>query len=521
MAAETRFNLDDILGNEVVDFAVLDANQQILGNNAAHLSLGNSFTGMQEVHRPAAGNPALQVRLDADVTPRLTITADGAINWAATSISAAAGVLTIGGTTLRTPTLQTAAGTAAAPAQSFTTDTGTGFFSPSSGILGVAVGGVETNRVSNQGEIRFNRTNARISAYTTDDPATPGERLVNINALTVTPGRLYAASLTVNGNSQVSGNEVVTGTLSVSGQGTFTGVLQAGGAINAYGGMVHFEASNVVNIQWRGDLAALYIPYGNGIYTTSGVFTGNINVSGTASVGGRLVVGGYDAGWQVNLASGSTGVITNGRFYQRGNGGYYCYDAGDFAYGVGIAGSTLVQRDGAGQIQAQAVYMPQRGARRQARLRRRPDGRRLDALVACQCNRPSRQCDPPGNTIKRSEWPRWLVTLHRVVDRQSHGPVAGSCFYDTRHLHRRRRDEHGLDAGLQRLLLEPRPGLILLGRSRRRLVAGLSVRGAGGPGAGFAGDAVHPWHDLLSHVVHPNSRLPRLSEAACSKNNSP
>jgi hypothetical protein len=358
MAAETRFNLDDILGNEVVDFAVLDANQQILGNNAAHLSLGNSFTGMQEVHRPAAGNPALQVRLDADVTPRLTITADGAINWAATSISAAAGVLTIGGTTLRTPSLQTAAGTAAAPAQSFTTDTGTGFFSPSSGVLGVAVGGVETNRVSNQGEIRFNRTNARISAYTTDDPATPGERLVNINALTVTPGRLYAASLTVNGNSQVSGNEVVTGTLSVSGQGTFTGVLQAGGAINAYGGMVHFEASNVVNIQWRGDLAALYIPYGNGIYTTSGVFTGNINVSGTASVGGRLVVGGYDAGWQVNLASGSTGVITNGRFYQRGNGGYYCYDAGDFAYGVGIASSTLVQRDGAGQIQTQGVYMP-------------------------------------------------------------------------------------------------------------------------------------------------------------------
>jgi len=357
MPLVTRFNLDDILGNEVVDFQVLEANNEIIGNNAAHLTLSNSYSAMQEVHRAAANNPALQVRLDADApaSPRLTITADGTINWAGGgSVASSAGVLTIGGTMLVTPTLRTAAGTAAAPSQSFTTDTDTGFYSPSADVLGFAVGGVEVNRINNQGEIRFNRTNARISAYTSDDPTTPGERLVYANALTVTPGMLFAAKLTVNGNSQVNGNETVTGNLTANGAGSiFTSNLQVNGAIRAYGGLINFEGSNVVNIQWRGDLGALYIPYGNGIYTTSGRFVGNVSIDGT-SYHGRIVSGGWDVGWTNNFGGSA---IAQGRFYQRANGGFYCYDAGDFAYSVGVNGSQLVQRSPEGYIYANYLNM--------------------------------------------------------------------------------------------------------------------------------------------------------------------
>src|SRR5262252_3425254 len=62
--SETRFNLDAVQGNEVVDFAVLDSNYQVLGNNAAHLTLGNSFTNNQLI----AGNLGI-----TGLTRRLTI----------------------------------------------------------------------------------------------------------------------------------------------------------------------------------------------------------------------------------------------------------------------------------------------------------------------------------------------------------------------------------------------------------------------------------------------------------------
>lgn len=354
MALSPRFQLDDILGNEVVDFQVLQANNDKLDAGAAGLTLANTYTNVQTIQRPAVGNPALQTRVTGDASPRLTITADGVIQWASASVTAVGGALTVGGTTLTVPSVQAAAGTAAAPGYTFSTDTNTGFFSPSGDILGVAVGGVETNRINNQGEIRFNRTNARIADRGSDDPSTPGERLVAINALEVTPGRLHASggaslsTLTVNGASQQTGAVNMGSTLTVAGQ------IQTSGPIKAYGGLIHFEGSNVVNIQWRGDLGALYIPYGNGIYTSHGRFTGNVAVDGQINAG-RLIVGAYDAGWTGNFAAN---VITNGRFYQRGNGGYHCWDAGDFAYNIGAYGNQLVQRDAGGSIQVNGVYLP-------------------------------------------------------------------------------------------------------------------------------------------------------------------
>lgn len=353
MALSPRFQLDDILGNEVVDFQVLQANNDKLDAGAASLTLANAYSNVQTLHRAALTDPALDIRLtgDAPTAPRLRITADGVISWTGGSIGpGAGGTLTINATSVTLGNLKAGAGTAAAPSYSFSTDPDTGLYSPSGDVLGIAVGGVEVNRINNVGEIRFNRTNARIAAGPSDDPNTPGEYLVRINALEILPGRLHAtggasiSTLQVNTTSVLSGAVTMSSTLNVASTTTVSGT------INAYGGRVNFEGSNAVYIQWRGDLGALYIPYGNGVYTSHGRFTGNITVDGTASIG-RLVAGGYDAGWQVNLGAGGSGVITNGRFYQRGNGGYYCWDAGDFTYSVAGSASTLVQRDGNGGAQ--------------------------------------------------------------------------------------------------------------------------------------------------------------------------
>jgi hypothetical protein len=51
----TRFNLAQIAGNNIVDWSVIEANYENLGNYAAHLTAGNSFTGNQIV----AGNLGL------------------------------------------------------------------------------------------------------------------------------------------------------------------------------------------------------------------------------------------------------------------------------------------------------------------------------------------------------------------------------------------------------------------------------------------------------------------------------
>jgi hypothetical protein len=69
---------------------------------------------------------------------------------------------------------------------------------------------------------------------------------------------------------------------------------------------------------------------------------------------GRLIVAGYDAGWGANFGGN---VISNGRFYQHGNGGAYCYDVLDFSFSSGIVANNLVQRDGNGYINASFINM--------------------------------------------------------------------------------------------------------------------------------------------------------------------
>lgn len=79
----------------------------------------------------------------------------------------------------------------------------------------VLPGGVQAN-----GPIVFDSTTATIQDGLTDDPANAGQRLVQINALTVTPGRLYAAGATVNGTTTLNGNETVNGAATITGLAT-------------------------------------------------------------------------------------------------------------------------------------------------------------------------------------------------------------------------------------------------------------------------------------------------------------
>src|SRR5215468_10805062 len=115
MVASPRFGFDDILGNETVDFNVLDSNFDIADAGAAHLALANSFSQVQSITRPAAANPALTVQVAGDTAPRLTITADGSLTWPTGSINIAGGSANFGNTTINTARLLTGAGTAAAP----------------------------------------------------------------------------------------------------------------------------------------------------------------------------------------------------------------------------------------------------------------------------------------------------------------------------------------------------------------------------------------------------------------------
>jgi hypothetical protein len=81
----------------------------------------------------------------------------------------------------------------------------------------------------------------------------------------------------------------------------------------------------------------------------------NIWIGGTAGIAGRSYVGNWDGGQAFNVGGH---ILASGYIFNRGSTNYRCWDNADFTYSPGIVGNTLVQRDGAGNIQAANVYMP-------------------------------------------------------------------------------------------------------------------------------------------------------------------
>lgn len=210
----------------------------------------------------------------------------------------------------------------------------------------------------------FAEDQAFLAGVTVDGVLTTGDVDVT-KGLLVRGGASVSEGLVVNGNLTVQGNIQGTQGVNITGALTTTGDITAGGNLRANAYNLFLEPSNQVMVRYRPDLGAVEIPYGNGLrtpyLTTDYDITANryLTVHSTmnvhaASYIARLQVAGYDAGWPFNVAGNG---IASGRWYQRAHGGYYCYDAGDFAYNVSSYGYQLVQRAGDGHIQVHRLYL--------------------------------------------------------------------------------------------------------------------------------------------------------------------
>lgn len=149
MAVSPRFGFDDILGNEVVDFQVLQDNFDLADTHAAHMSLANVFDGAaQTFQRGLATDTTIQAKVIGDAQSRFTVGGDGAIHWGGGAGATDLNLYRNGAGILRTDTalqvgtsVQVGSGAAATPSQSFLSDTDTGFYSMANDIVGATVGG--------------------------------------------------------------------------------------------------------------------------------------------------------------------------------------------------------------------------------------------------------------------------------------------------------------------------------------------------------------------------------------------
>jgi hypothetical protein len=176
------------------------------------------------------------------------------------------------------------------------------------------------------------------------------------------------------GSSVVIAGALTAGSLNVSGGGLGTigatrinfspsAFIQAYGPDNTY-----IELPKLTVTPGRTSLAGLDL---NGSLVQSGAnnanfsqdvgIARNLGVSGLLTVGsylgvvGRGYFGNWDGGQALNVGGN---LLASGYIYNRGSTAYRCWDNADFTFGVGIAASTVVQRDGSGQIQANSMYMP-------------------------------------------------------------------------------------------------------------------------------------------------------------------
>lgn len=194
------------------------------------------------------------------------------------------------------------------------------------GSLSVSGGGLGTIGAT---RINFGASGAFIQAYPSD------QTYIQLPKLTVTPGTTSLTGLTVNGNTQINGSATVTADVAARYLSTSDG---ANGIVSARNGSLYLRPSGA-----------------GASHVLDSAATTELN-AGITRIGGRLVSGGYDPGWSTSLGKGNqAGPITDGRFYQQGNGAAYCIDVTDIS--VGSVGNKVVQRDGSGQIQVHRLYL--------------------------------------------------------------------------------------------------------------------------------------------------------------------
>jgi hypothetical protein len=161
-------------------------------------------------------------------------------------------------------------------------------------------------------------SNARLLGYNIDDPYTPGERLVQINALTVTPGSLHTARLTVNGPTSLNG------TLTMP-AGTITTTMLAAGAaqqqLGSYFNAVSGWSTTVLNA-WVATAVSLQAT------TAGGLLRLEASLPLYHSVGGA----GFYVGWMLD------GNIQNAMAYYISPGINYTVNFGMTWYATPAAG---------------------------------------------------------------------------------------------------------------------------------------------------------------------------------------
>ena len=288
--SETRFNLDAVQGNEVVDFAVLDSNYQVLGNNAAHLTLGNSFTNNQLI----AGNLGI-----TGVTRRLTIPV-GQPNQQDCLVILAEQPSSLGTwLVFATPSTSSAG-------QRHTNVTLHGVMptgiTPPAGLLLTL--DEDTHRVSIAATNTFQDATVpslTLAAGGTDRVVIPG---VAGNPISVTGG------LTMTGNlSAVNGT--FTGTLAITGAASFSSTMAVTGMLSANGGVTATSLTISAGGSINGALTVTGAVTLQSTLSVNGLTTlSSLNVSGAVTVGTTLAVTG------ATTLSGVLNIGTGGAYIQ-------------------------------------------------------------------------------------------------------------------------------------------------------------------------------------------------------------
>lgn len=178
---------------------------------------------------------------------------------------------------------------------------------------------------------------------------TVGEDLTVIGATDLLGPAIARQTLHVVGTSTFDAL-LTTQSLDVTTTSRLRGAVTIDGAINSSGTLTIGQDLSVGR-----DLSVTRNAVIGGTLTLTGalsatgglVITGNASLSGVFTAG-RIAAGGvdYGAGYALSVAQG----IAQTFFYQRGNGAYRCWDNADFTFGVPTAASTLVQRDGSGNL---------------------------------------------------------------------------------------------------------------------------------------------------------------------------
>ena len=288
--SETRFNLDAVQGNEIVDFAVLDSNYRVLGNNAAHLTLGNSFGGDQLI----AGNFGI-----TGVTRRFTLPVPQPNQQDDLVITAEAANAQGTWLVMATPSNSGVGQRHSTFAMHGIMPTGT---TPPAGLRLVV--DEDARRVSVDATNAFTDTtipSLTLSAGGTDRIVIPG---VSSNPISVT------GALTMTGNLAAVGG-TFSGTLAVTGAAQFSNTMTVSGMLSANGGVT----ATSLTISAGGSI--------NGALTVTGAVTlqstlsvnalatlSALNVSGNETVGGTLTVTG------ATTLSGTLNIGTGGAYIQ-------------------------------------------------------------------------------------------------------------------------------------------------------------------------------------------------------------